>query len=146
MKPILPVDLEKHSTLRKEIGPLEDNLIDRLDYIITDISRITSFRFSNWRIPTLEILYEEGHPIIKMSHFEWENRHNYVDHDPMIFIEGKLWDLDKTIPRRWLYERFETELRTGKQLYREHIKDNKKRADAIKAKLTKKELKLLGLT
>lgn len=112
-------------------------------------------RFSVDDIIFLENYFKNDYVTIKFMH----NYSNLPEINAMIYNENKElieWNFYNKIPTRFFFEDFENELSIGLELYRKQkeeklnnlIKDKKERKNIIrqiKQKLTKDEIKILGI-
>ena len=112
----LIVDWEKAC---KNAGHLEEQITDRLDYIIKTIFQVFDERLDTW--------YFDGAREGCMGDLTYDKPEIFMiwDHgtlkDDMIILDrdGKEVMFDQSVPTRWLFEEFEAELIAGKRKYEE---------------------------
>ncbi len=167
MEKITPIPVElinKAKKLNIEIFDIEEIIIDRMNYVIRFLYKTFSKneKFSWWFDGA-----EEG----EVGDF-WSNYESYTgeiqfctdvgcSNMEIIDKNGDLWVCEGSIPDRWLFEDFENEIIEGKRLLEErnakkdlekfqlkerNKSERQKLIDSAKAKLTKQELKALGLS
>ena len=159
MKKITPITAElinKVQSLNKEVNQLESQITDRIDYII-------AFLFEGKDCCWWFEGAEEG----EIGDF-WRHYHAHeiwIITDPNLKIsfidkDGNDWEFEGSIPDRWLFEDFENEIIEGKKLFEERkakrnleqiqLKEQNKKEknqliESAKKKLSKEELKALGV-
>ena len=159
MKKITPITAElinKVQSLNKEVNQLESQIINRIDYIITFLFEGKDCRwwFEGAEEGEIGDIWRRYH-----AHEIWIT----TDPAPKIsFIDknGNDWEFEGSIPDRWLFEDFENEIIEGKKLFQErkakrnierlqleeqNKKEKKQLIESVKKKLTKQELKALGI-
>jgi hypothetical protein len=156
MKLITQGLITDYKNARIKADVLQDKIVKRLDYIVATIFKTFKVKKYTWYfIDAAEgevgtFTYDE--PEIYMA---WEYDKGMMT-DDMIIIDrdGEEYMFDGSIPTRWLFENFETELTKGKKKYDDreaaHIaaslsdkKATKKLTDMAKKKLSKEELAAL---
>ena len=113
--------------------PFEDKIEKRITYIVQKVRATFDLPYDTWYFPDAE----EG----QLGTFDISDQEVYIiglqpkKYIPNILeildINGKILDLHETLPSRWLYEDFETELEQGK-IALEAKKAAKKAATAAK--------------
>lgn len=163
MEKINPITADlilKGKKLNKEISDLNEMIINRIHYIISFLFETFSEKKGSWWFDGAE----EG----EVGDF-WKNYYGYeiafrtdifVNDIKIIDKNGNFWSCGGWIPDRWLFEDFENEIIEGKKLLEEQ--NAKKKTDELqlkeqnelekqklitsaKSKLTKQEIKALGL-
>ena len=145
------------------VAPFEKRLIDRTDYIVHKICEVYHFKLDWWDLYFHEF---EGEASFEWEHFLRSDEQveyclvPYPELDMGAIIEGAEWGFETGFPRRWLFEDFEKELVEGKKSYEqkqeEKKRKNKQKREAaehrkknlienVKSKLTKEEIKALGI-
>ncbi len=167
MEKVLPISIElinKAKKLKKEFSDLNEIIIDRIDYIITFIYKASSLKGKNFS------WWFDGADENEVGDF-WVN-YNISNGeicfltDPqlsMLIIDkyGDMWECGGSIPDRWLFEDFENEIIEGEkmleemnakknseklQLKEQNKSERQKLIDSARKKLSKQELKALGLS
>lgn len=167
MKPLQSDILEKKKYFEAQLAPINQDIIDRLDYILKKIGEVLGgAKIKNWWIDGAEegelgdinkIIYKDR---IECSCIYFDVSLNDANKDYGIIINGKEWGLDESFPIRWLFENFEEELIEGRKKYiskqseKEKLQAKKKELskqtndyliNSAKSKLSKEERKALGL-
>lgn len=159
MEKVAPITVElinKTKKLNEEISDLNEIIIDRVDYIITFLFEIFSKKkgYSWWF---------DGAGEHEVGNF-WSNYYageiefcTDISFSEMEIIDknGDLWACGGSFPDRWLFEDFENEILEGKRLLEEknaekvlekqNESEKQKLIDSAKKKLSKEELKALGI-
>ncbi len=148
--------INKVHSLNKEVGQLEDQITDRINYIIAFLFEGKTY---NWWFEGAE----EGEVGDIWRHYHGHEIWIITDPAPRIsFIDkdGNDWEFEGSIPDRWLFEDFENEIIEGKKLFEErkakrnierlrlkeqNKKEKKQFIESAKKKLSKEELKALGV-
>lgn len=163
-EPLTPLLVKQWEIAEQQAGALKEQIVDRIDYIIKTIFKAFDKKFDYW------YFYgagegEVGPLIINSNSFSVitelaKNRNGNYDFNEMVILlkDGSEWELNDSIPSRWLFEDFEKELVDGKKKFEEkeaerkvkqkELSAAKKQEDkalieAAKKKLSKKELAAL---
>ena len=162
VKPITPFLLEEAEDLANRAGLLEQQIVNRIHFIMTSIFSLFNKKRAYW------YFYGAGEGEVGNL---WDNIDKLqvnviIDEcpgDAMVILlkDSSEWSLDDGFPTRWLYEDFEDELVDGKAKYElkevqwkaeqkiklQNIKkEQEKLAKAAKSKLSKEELQALKRT
>jgi hypothetical protein len=157
MKPISKNIIEKSKTIRKELDVVEKDIIDRIDYIVKTIIKTYKKKLQYWHFSNAaedeigdiseNIYHAESHGDVSITIEPYEDL-DFIDK------ENCEWGLEDGFPYEWLFTDFEEELKEGRKAYLEKEKQNKSKEksenskkvlETIKSKLSKEELKALGL-
>lgn len=171
MKPLQKDFFEVKAKLEKELAPLEGTLKDRLEYIFKQVFKTFGDSFTYWYVDGAE----EGQlgdisKIVRYGDITMDyvifgskggsRRDERSCPEYVIMLDGGEWGLNDSLPKRWLFENFETELEEGKKAYIQKQAEEKKTAaekllqskknkqeliKSAKEKLSKAERKALGL-
>lgn len=158
-KPITPELVKEAEALAIRSGLLEEQIVDRINYIMQSIFKLFSKKNAYW------YFYGAGEGEVGnlWAHYDQYHIDVVIDECPgesmvILLKDGTEWGFDDSIPTRWLFEDFETELTEGKKKYKEleetrkntdktkrlyQKEQDKKLAQVAKGKLTKKELAAL---
>lgn len=160
VKPITPELVDEVTELYHKLGPLESKIIGRIHYIMLSIFNTFGQKNAYWYFYGAA----EGEQGDFWRHYEKDAISIVFDNCPagenmvILLKDGSEWRFDDSIPTRWLFEDFETELAEGKKKYQGKLKadkiaaqnkrfqqkqEDKKLAAAAKGKLTKQELSAL---
>lgn len=162
VEPITPELIKEAEALAIQSGRLEEQIVDRINYIMESIFSLFSKKSAYWyfygagegEVGNLWANYNQSHIDMVIDECPGESM-------VVLLKDGTEWGFDDSIPTRWLFEDFETELTEGKKKYKELEEDrkntdkakrlyqkeqNKKLAQVAKSKLTKKELAALKRT
>lgn len=164
--PIAPQLLADWKKLYSETSKLENQICNRIDYIVKTVFKTFGAKLSTWYFYGAEegemgdlnrALYTDYFSVITELVRDRNGNYNHID---MVILlkDGSEWGFEGEYPTRWLFEDFEEELIEGKKKYQEKVqeeKNKKKEKDLLKkqknellvekakAKLTKEELKAL---
>jgi len=148
--------INKTRSLKKEADQLEDQITDRIAYIVAFLFEEKAY---NWWFDGAE----EGEVGDIWKHYYANEIWIITDPELKISIidkNGNDWKFEGSIPDRWLFEDFENEIIEGKKLFQErkakrnierlHLeeqnkKEKKQLIESAKKKLSKEELKALGV-
>jgi hypothetical protein len=156
-EPLIPNILEQQDAVMTEWHNYDSTIVDRCTYIFKQLAKTCGFKFRTWQVAgSEEHYYGDVNTLwtrtgINTKEVDFKDKSGtwYAPYTRII-INGKTVDAMKRIPKRWLFENFEQELKMARQLY----VDKQKRKTAaltharqkIKQKLSTKELKILGLS
>lgn len=153
--------VEQWKTVSQQAGVFEDQIVNRIDYIVKTIFKTFDQKLEYWyfygagegEVGTLRINDDYFSVITELG----RNRNRDYDSQQMVILlkDGSEWGFDGSYPTRWLFEDFEKELIDGKKKFEEkeiarklkqkEISAAKEQEDeslieAAKKKLSKKEL------
>lgn len=147
--------------LQKNSSALEDQIVDRINYIVRKICEVFNDKLDWWDFPGDGNRGEGGRMIDAINgdkvSFVAEAENALSSHE-VIFKDNSKWDLNSDFPKRWLFENFEEELIEGKERFKIFEKNrlqnkrelaasnkikNKMLVAQAKAKLSKEELAAL---
>ena len=152
-KPIAHGTVADWKETRKRADILEEQIVDRMGYIIQTIAKTFNAQFETWYFSDAQ----EG----QMGSLTWDEPELFSVWDirnrkemAIITESGEEYRFDNSIPTRWLFENFEQELEEGKRRFDEREEETLKKrlaatdytnklAENAKKKLTKEELRAL---
>ena len=143
-------------------------LEDRLDYIFLTIFEHCDARLRNWyvdgagegEIGDLYSLLKDDYINFCRVEYDASAPHGFKASNFRVILDGEEWDLLQNIPKRWLFENFESELKDGIGLYKNKLaidkaKNSKRRKlnkekkmlliESARSKLTVEEQKAVGI-
>ncbi len=155
-EPLIPNILEQREQIYEECATCDRKVIDRLTYIFKQVGRVCGFSFSDWHVYDASphnygdvfSLFIRNKINVNEVSFNDLNGTSFAPHT-LILLKDKKINVKHSIPKRWLFENFEEELREARRLYIQ--KENHQKnlianmKTSAKAKLSAKEIRILGL-
>ena len=137
MKPINSNIFEKRKILLKELNDVEKPILNRLRYIINCVADACYFDFNYYSIDLTSAFV--SNKIINMQEVDFNGfvpKYNYC---PSIFIKGKQYYVRTKLPKHWLFENFEKELKMGVEEARAKQIKQSKLIEKAQTKLSRAE-------
>lgn len=155
--PIDPTVIDQFWEAVKLRGKYEDEIIQRIDYILRRIYQEFGGTIKCWYFDSAA----EGEVGELTRYLEKDYVSGYhteatgVDEEMLILLDGTIWELS-SFPTRWLAQPFEKEFVEGRAAYLAQVAEKSKKTRAAKeakqaakaavlSKLTKADRKILGL-
>jgi len=153
---ITPDDIKNYNDLELKLNEIENQINDRIDFIIRFISKEMNYKCDSWSFWQNDYYHENT---IKDWFFDKENDISNFSIEPKTGADGQYcfyasfhndaqylvdWNADhrRSFPKRWIFEDFEEEFRAGrlkflKEFDSEQTIKNEKKIQKLKEKQEK---------
>ncbi len=144
--------MEEYDSARTKIEKIENLIEERIGYIIRFISNEMKYEFKSWSFNQDDYYHEKT---MKDFFFEKEYDISNFGFDPVMGTDGQYcfyasfddkiqyridWNnLNRSFPKRWIFEDFEEEFKAGRERFLKEFEPKQEKRNEIKLLKLKKE-------